>query len=116
MNTCPCGGELVEAVRCLECGKFFPEEDKLSEPDICEECLVSAASVEAAIELGEETGQANRLNPFFNFSFSADELNDIIEKHIKENPQKYAEKAKAYCLEDVFFWGMFLKRRRGHGS
>lgn len=80
-DSCDCGGSLVEATECAECGEVF---EKNGEQTICDMCLEKYKTFENAIKIGADYRIKVGINQFIRECFSEDEINEILERELRE--------------------------------
>ena len=96
-DDCHCGGTIVEAKQCKECGEYTPKDGY----DLCEDCLRSAKTYSNAIKVGEYNySKSVPINDFLSMCFDMEEINEILLKELnnayKMNPEKYEKIAQDY--------------------
>lgn len=89
-------GEYVEAKECKACGEYFPDNNNYG---FCDTCIDENATIEMAIELGENDLVNMEINSLLVSLFTREEIEAILLKIVKENRLKYKRKCNWYCLE-----------------
>ena len=114
---CTCGGDYEEAKQCAECGEYFAEDEMSGE--YCTECLKEHATVENAIESGNEATEKVSVNGFVAFVFSEEEINEILvgalEKKIDSGTagaNAIIDKARDFCFDDATWFAEWLEEKR----
>lgn len=96
-NSCPeCKGEFVPAVECKICGAYHKSEEFWY--GVCDKCLENKATVENAIELGNDDKEKIEINGFLLTVFKESEIQEILMREAEK--KNIAELAKKYCLND----------------
>lgn len=93
-----CGGNFVEATQCDECGEWF---EKNGLQTICDKCLEKYKTLDNAIKLGDEYSIPKKINQFFAWCFSEEEINQILERELRE-AQKLGKPFVSKELESYF--------------
>ena len=78
---CSCGGDIVEATECEECGNLFIEN---GEQTICDECLEEYKTFDNAIKIGNKYKVRVNINQFLKMCFTEDEIEEILERELRE--------------------------------
>ena len=73
IDSCSCGGEYQEAIKCPICGEWFVEDVH----DCCEKCFNENLTKEICVGIGYSSFD---INDFFKFVFSDTEINEILER------------------------------------
>lgn len=92
-KTCSCGGDFVEAQKCVKCGEYTA-----SEYGLCDSCLESEKTIDNCLEIGDEWQEDVKLNGFLMTFFDKSEIEHILKEHIKNSPDKARQKA----IEEYF--------------
>lgn len=115
-SCCPCGGDIEEVERCESCGEYFPNED-LSD-GICLDCLKEYATIENAIECGNDAKESIKINGFLASCFSAGEVEKLLFTALEErinssdaNMIAEMDAAEDYCLDDASWFAGWLKKK-----
>lgn len=98
VDSCHCGGNLVKATQCEECGEWFK---KNGQQTICDKCLEKYKTLDNAIKLGDEYSIPKKINQFFAWCFSEVEINQILERELRE-AQKLGKQFVSKELESYF--------------
>lgn len=97
LDSCPkCKGEFVPAVECKICGAYHKSEEFWY--GVCDKCLENKATVENAIELGNDDKEEIEINGFLLTVFKESEIQEILMREAKK--KNISELAKKYCLID----------------
>ena len=107
-GSCECGGNFVKAIECPICGEWInPEQGK-----ICKECLEKEMTLENAIEFSKECGgfYSAELPDFFAL-YTAQEIEEILVKHIMSTEHKEQRSIEEYCKEDIYSFSDFIENK-----
>lgn len=78
---CYCGGDIVEATECDECGEVFK---KKGEQCMCDKCLEKYKTFDNAIKIGAEWRYKVTINSFLAECFSVEQIEEILERELRE--------------------------------
>ena len=109
---CECGGEFVDAVKCIKCGEYFSEDDAPNfDYPICRCCLYDLATVENAIKYSQYSNVYSQvhINDFFTMIFTETEIFEILKAEVMKNPTVFERAAKDYCLDDIVAFSEYIK-------
>ena len=99
---CDCGGQYEEAKKCPLCGDYITS-DKI----VCDECAEDNATVENALEYGEDYKTELKLNSFLVSMFTPTIIERILTEVLQNSPDKN-EQARKFCFEDEGAYKDFL--------
>lgn len=117
-DTCPCGGDVKEAVECKACGEYFDKEEMHG--GYCEGCLKELMTVENAIECGKEIDAREEVsvNGFLSAFFSIEEIEELMLKELERrmsksdaNKIRVINRAEEFCKEDESWFVDWLERK-----
>lgn len=107
-NSCSCGGDFVEAVKCKICGEWTNPQ----ESNICKECLKEEMTLENAIEYSREYGYGYEIElPDFFKIYSQKEIEEILVKHIRSTKGKEQSNVIDYCEHDIGCFSEFIETK-----
>lgn len=107
---CDCGGEFEEAERCPLCGDYITS-DKI----VCDECAEDNATVETALEYGDDCKTEIALNAFLVYMFPPLVIERILTEVMQNSPDKN-EQARKFCFDDKIEYADFLLAHKIKGE
>ena len=90
---CTCGGSLMEAKECEDCGEAMPADRHR----ICEECLKKEITYDNILLYGDQEKEEIKINMLFWYAFGEDKINEILKEKFEQLPEEY----KKQCLKEV---------------
>lgn len=103
---CRCGGEFVEATRCVCCDEWFDNEDLNG---VCEVCLEEHTNLETAIAMGAENLVEDvAINGFFAYALTSEQINEILGNWVKVNIANDNPEIANYLNEDKGYFADFI--------
>lgn len=107
MIGCPCckSEDCEEAVECLICGEIHPCSELVE--DVCEKCISDYRyDHEMCFKVGAHEKESVSLNSFITQMFDADEIEDVMFKHLKEMGFIFGRKidCSKFILSDKHFF------------
>ena len=99
---CDCGGEYEEAKRCPLCGDYITS-DKI----VCDECAEDNATVETALEYGDDCKTEIALNAFLVYMFPPSVIERILTE-VMQNSADKNEQARKFCFDEKIEYADFL--------
>jgi hypothetical protein len=97
----------LEVYECEFCGRKTYNDD--CECDECKkEQLLNIATIDTAIEYGEDEKQCIELNGFLAWIFGAEKIERILRDALTESDLEYAE---SFCMDDWMAFSDWYERR-----
>jgi hypothetical protein len=111
VDNCSCGGDFVEATKCVICGEYFNGEEQYGK--VCSECLKDESiDADNAFAIGDKNKEKIEVNGFLASIFDENQINDILEQaYRKQNTFTKERQSKEYCLDDETYFVDFLEER-----
>lgn len=106
---CRCGGIYLPAIRCGICGEWFDATKvENDECPVCPCCISDKSVLAVALEYAKEIdGSVMSLLEFVFSNAAEDALIDLIE----QNPEKYDDKIRDFCADDLSAFCEYLYRK-----
>jgi len=110
---CSCGGNYVEATKCLSCGDWFNDSDNLG--GICSSCFDKFADFENALDYGEEEKGNIHINGFLASQFTEIQINEILKRELVEAhilmPLEIDNGARKFCRDNDRNFSKWLREQ-----
>lgn len=113
VSGCPyCGGELVKKRQCVICGQETVEQYIR----VCDDCLSDYENIENCLEIGVENAIEIKLNEFFTFTFTNEEIEEILLEHLSRDKEKMTKAIKDYCECDKSYFADWVEEKWKKGK
>ena len=103
----------IGGIKCPECGNqhniaplekcaICREYHSTCINGICKDCYESSATIETALGMGDVYSEPVELNGFLVSYFGKDRIEEILKKALVSDPKDVKDKARHYCVDDVY--------------
>lgn len=107
---CSCGGDFIKATKCAICGEWFNNEEIHG---VCDSCISGHETVDEALAIGAENVVAVDINEFVTKVLTAEEINEILAKAVKEKVADHSHEVEKYCEDDLSYFAEFIEYKYG---